>query len=98
MSQEEYNQLDTDFAHCAGTHCGKAGKCLRHTAYKMLAENMNETYTVVNPAAIKGTLPCPFFESDRKERFAWGISSIYNNVRAAGKIQLDICIPMLDIL
>ena len=47
MSQEEYNQLDTDFAHCAGTHCEKAGKCLRHTAYKMLAGNENETYTVV---------------------------------------------------
>ena len=50
MSQEEYNQLDTDFAHCTGTHCEKAGKCLRHTAYKMLAGNENETYTVVNPA------------------------------------------------
>ena len=54
MTQEEYNQLDTDFAHCAGTHCEKADKCLRHTAYKMLAGNGNETYTVVNPAVIKG--------------------------------------------
>ena len=98
MTQEEYNQLDTDFAHCAGTDCEKAGKCLRHTAYKMLAGNGNETYTVLNPAVIKGAQPCPFFEPDRKERIAWGISSIYNNVRAAGKIQLDICIPMLDIL
>lgn len=73
MTQEEYNQLDSDFAHCAGTHCEKAGKCLRHTAYKMLAGNGNETYTMVNPAVIKGAQPCPFFESDRKERFAWGI-------------------------
>ena len=98
MTQEEYNQLDFDFAHCAGTHCEKTDKCLRHTAYKMLAGNGNETYTVLNPAVIKGAQPCPFFEPDRKERIAWGISSIYNNVRAAGKIQLDICIPMLDIL
>ena len=57
MTQEEYNQLDTDFAHCAGTHCEKAGKCLRHTAYKMLAGNGNETYRVVNPAVIKDTQP-----------------------------------------
>lgn len=83
MTQEEYNQLDTDFAHCAGTHCEKAGKCLRHTAHKMLAGNTNETYTVVNPAAIKGALSCPLFELDRKERFAWGISRIYDNVRVA---------------
>ena len=83
MTQEEYNQLDSDFAHCAGTHCEKAGECLRHTAHKMLAGNGNETYRVVNPAVIKDTQSCPFFEPDRRERFAWGISRIYDNVRAA---------------
>ena len=70
MTQEEYNQLDADFAHCAGTHCERAGKCLRHTAYTMPAGNGNETYRVVNPAVIKGAQPCPFFGPDRKERFA----------------------------
>lgn len=83
MTQEEYNRLYTDFAHCAGTHCEKAGKYLRHTAYKMLAGNGNETYTMVNPALIKGVQPCPFFEPDHKERYAWGISRIYDDVRAA---------------
>lgn len=57
MTQEEYNRLDTDFAHCAGTHCEKADKCLRHTAYKMLAGNGNETYTMVNPAVVTGAQP-----------------------------------------
>ena len=57
MTQEEYNRLDTDFAHCASTHCEKADKCLRHTLYKMLAGNGNETYTMVNPAVIKGHSP-----------------------------------------
>ena len=83
MTQEEYNRLDTDFAYCAGTHCEKADKCLRHTAYKMLAGNRNETYRVVNPAVITGAQPCPFFDPDYKERYAWGISRIYDNVRAA---------------
>ncbi|WP_315508561.1 DUF6078 family protein [Alloprevotella tannerae] len=83
MTQEEYNQLDLDFAHCAGNHCAKAGECLRHTAYKMLAANTSETYTMVNSALITGVQSCPFFMSDRKERFAWGISNIYDNVRAA---------------
>ena len=46
MTQEEYNQLDTDFAHCPGTHCERAGNCLRHTAKKMLAGNTNETYVL----------------------------------------------------
>lgn len=83
MTQEEYNQLDLDFAHCAGNHCVKAGECLRHTAYKMLAANTSETYTMVNSALITGVQSCPFFMPDRKERFAWGISNIYDNVRAA---------------
>ncbi len=50
MTQEEYNQLDADFAHCTGTRCEKADKCLHHTAHTMLAGNGYETYTVVNPA------------------------------------------------
>lgn len=83
MTEEEYNQFDTDFAHCPGTHCEKADKCLHHTAHKMLAANKHETYSVVNPALITGTQPCPLFELDRKERFAWGISHIYDNVRVA---------------
>ena len=83
MTQEEYNQLYTDFAHCAGTHCEKAGKCLRHTAYKMLAGNRNETYRIVNPAVITGAQPCPLFDPDHKERYAWGISRIFDNVRVA---------------
>ena len=83
MTEEEYNQLDTDFAHCPGTHCKKADKCLHHTAHKMLAANKHETYSVVNPALITGTQPCPLFELDCKERFAWGISRIYDNVRVA---------------
>lgn len=63
MTEEEYNQFDTDF--------------------EMLAANKHETYSVVNPALITGTQPCPLFELDRKERFAWGISRIYDNVRVA---------------
>ena len=38
---------------------------------------------MVNPAMIKGAKPCPFFDPNSKERFAWGISRIYDNVRVA---------------
>ncbi len=83
MTQEEYNRLDTDFAHCAGTHCEKASQCLCHTAYKMLEMGGREHYMIVNSNVIAGTQPCLFFDSNRKERFAWGISRIYDNVRVA---------------
>ena len=83
MTQEEYNQLDIDYAHCAGTHCEKASQCLRYTAYTMLESSGRERYMMLNPKVIAGAQPCSFFELDRKERFAWGISRIYDNVRAS---------------
>ena len=35
MTQEEYNLLDADFAHCSGKQGGRANECLRHTAHQM---------------------------------------------------------------
>ena len=83
MTLEEYNQLPYDYAHCAGTHCEKASQCLRHTAYTMLEMGGREQYMMVNSNVIADTQPCPFFDPNRKERFAWGISRIYDNVRVA---------------
>ena len=83
MTQEEYNQLDSGFAHCAGIHCEQADRCLHHTVQKMLDGNTNETYTVANPLVINGKQPCPLFIPDRREKYAWGISHIFDNVRAA---------------
>lgn len=83
MTHEEYNQLSYDYAHCAGTHCEKASQCLHHTAYTMLGTSTRERYMVVNEKVITEKQSCPFFAPDRKERFAWGISRIYDNVRVA---------------
>ena len=83
MTLEQYNQLSYDYAHCAGTHCEKAGQCLCHTAYTMLEASGRERYMMLNSKVIAGAQPCSFFELDRKERFAWGISRIYDNVRAS---------------
>ena len=83
MTLEQYNQLPYDYAHCAGTHCEKASQCLRHTAYKMLETGGREQHMMVNSKVIADKQPCPFFDPNRKERFAWGISRIYDNVRVA---------------
>lgn len=78
---ETINQIQ--FAHCSGANWERANKCLHHTAHKMLAKNMRESYAVANPAVITGAQPCPLFAPDHKERYVWGISRIYDNVRAA---------------
>ncbi|WP_456099711.1 DUF6078 family protein [Prevotella jejuni] len=46
MNPEEYNQLEIDYAHCAGTHCEKASQCLRHIAYTMFEISTKEHYIV----------------------------------------------------
>ena len=38
---------------------------------------------MVNTNVIADKQPCPFFDPNSKERFAWGISRIYDNVRVA---------------
>lgn len=83
MTLEEYNLLDADFAHCSGEHCERANECLRHTAHKMLAKNTRDCYMMTNPNVITGNRSCPLFMPDRRERYAWGVSRIYDNVRAA---------------
>lgn len=83
MTQEEYNQLDYDYTHCAGTHCKKANQCMHHIAYTMLETSTRERYMMLNSKVIMGAQSCPFFELARKERFAWGISHIYDNVKAS---------------
>ena len=83
MTIEQYNQLPYDYAHCADTHCEKASQCLRHTAYTMLETGGREQYMMVNTNVIADKKPCPFFDPNSKERFAWGISRIYDNVRVA---------------
>ena len=83
MTIEQYNQLPYDYAHCAGTHCEKASQCLHHTAYTMLEMGGREQYMMVNTNVIADKKPCPFFAPNSKERFAWGISRIYDNVRAS---------------
>ena len=40
-------------------------------------------YMMVNSKVIADKQPCPFFDPNSKERFAWGISRIYDNVRMA---------------
>lgn len=83
MTQEEYNRLGGDFAHCPGKNCEKAEECLHHVAHKMLEMNTNASYSVTNPAVITGAQPCPLFTPNRRIAYAWGISHIYDNVRAA---------------
>ena len=83
MTIEQYNQLPYDYAHCAGTHCKKASQCLLHTAYTMLEMGGREQYMIVNSKVIADKLPCPFFDPNHKERFAWGISRIYGNMWVA---------------
>jgi len=49
----------------------------------MLEMGGREQYMIVNSKVIADKQSCPFFDPKRKERFAWGISRIYDNVRVA---------------
>ena len=49
----------------------------------MLGTSTRELYMMMNEKMITGKQSYSFFDSDSKERFAWGISRIYDNIRVA---------------
>ena len=49
MTQEEYNLLDADFAHCSGKQSGRAKNAYATPPTRWLAESTRESNTVVHP-------------------------------------------------
>ncbi len=49
MTQEEYNLLDADFVHCPGKQGGRAKNAYATPPTRWLAENTQESSTVVHP-------------------------------------------------
>ena len=83
MTQKEYKQLQYNYVHCAGTGCKRSGECMRHTAYKAFVESTRQSCNTTNPSVITGSQPCPLFDLERRETYAWGITNIYDNIRVA---------------
>ena len=82
MTTEEYQRLDLGYIHCAGGDCTLRAQCARHHAYERAQENERAHYTTANLGAIRRQGSCSLYEEGRRQRLAWGISRLYDELRA----------------
>ncbi|EGF59667.1 DUF6078 family protein [Bacteroides fluxus] len=75
-----YQSVPYGFAHCFNSQCVHREECLHHLA----AENSTSQYptlSIINPNRIPAdTTGCPYFREARKQRVAWGIRHLLDNV------------------
>ena len=82
MTTEEYQRLDLGYIHCAGGDCTLRAQCARHQAYERAQEDERAHYTTANLGAIRREGSCSLYEEGRRQRLAWGISRLYDELRA----------------
>ena len=57
-------------------------QCARHQAYERAQEDERAHYTTANLGAIRREGSCSLYEEGRRQRLAWGISRLYDELRA----------------
>lgn len=76
----DYQSVPFNYIHCFNENCPHGGNCL----YRLVAQHAPKTvpYVVsINPAAYpKDAGHCPHFRSSVKIRFAWGLTSTFDNI------------------
>lgn len=85
MTREDYKRLPWTFEHCPATDCPRAQGCIRHQAMQYLADSTRTSYASLNPYTLRGHEDCQYFVADERQRYAWGISRIYDEVKSKDK-------------
>lgn len=76
----DYQLVPLYYAHCFNAQCVKSNQCLRYMAATSCTSQA-PFLSIVNPYRIPAdTSMCPFFQSSQKERHAWGVKHIFDNL------------------
>lgn len=76
----DYQTVPYGFTHCFHSHCARKEECLHHLAAAHCTSQY-PTLSIINPNYIPAdTTDCPYFRSARKQRVAWGIRHLLDNV------------------
>lgn len=76
----DYRLVPSNYIHCFNQACPFSGNCLRHLA-ALQAPKTHPYVVTVNPAAYpEDAARCPHFKSSAKIRFAWGLTTTFDNI------------------
>ena len=76
-----YDEFPGRFAHCLNEKCVRRDTCLRHQVWLRVPQTRGGVY-IINPghlASLTGE-ECPFFLLDQPQRFARGITCLFDDI------------------
>ena len=75
-----YDSVPLNYLHCLNPDCARSESCLRHLVTLHVPQSVKSIVTV-NPANYPMDAgQCPYFRSTVKLRYAWGISTLFDNI------------------
>lgn len=75
-----YDSVPLNYLHCLNPDCERSESCLRHLVTLHVPQSVKSIVTV-NPANYPMDAgQCPYFRSTVKLRYAWGISTLFDNI------------------
>ncbi len=80
MENFNYRAVPLNYMHCLNPACPRSADCLRHIAAQHIPADVKKIVTV-NPTNYPLEPDhCPYFRSTGKIRYAWGISTLFDDV------------------
>ena len=80
MENFNYQSVPFHYLHCLNPSCARSASCLRHLAAQHVPAEVTHIMAV-NPANYPAEADrCAYFRSTEKQRYAWGISSLFDNI------------------
>ncbi len=80
MENFNYNSVPFNYLHCLNPTCSRSANCLRHLAAQHVPAEVARIMAV-NPANYPSEAErCIYFRSTEKQRYAWGISALFDNI------------------
>ena len=80
MENFNYQSVPFHYLHCLNPSGARSASCLRHLAAQHVPAEVTHIMAV-NPANYPAEADrCAYFRSTEKQRYAWGISSLFDNI------------------
>ena len=80
MENFNYNSVPFNYLHCLNPACSRSSNCLHHLAAQHVPAEVARIMAV-NPANYPSEAErCIYFRSTEKQRYAWGISALFDNI------------------
>ena len=80
MENFNYQSVPFHYLHCLNPSCARSASCLRHLAAQHVPAEVTHIMAV-NPVNYPAEADrCAYFRSTEKQRYAWGISSLFDNI------------------